>query len=140
MQEDKEHLFDTADTLALILAAARGMLATISFNRERLAAAASDELIAAVDVADLLVRGGLPFREAHGIVAELVRVAVAEGRALSSFDADELAEIAPALDREALSALLRSESWLESKISVGGTALARLREQLAEARTAQAAG
>jgi argininosuccinate lyase len=140
MQEDKEHLFDTADTLALTLAAARGMLATVSFNRERMAAAASDELIAAVDVADLLVRGGLPFREAHGVVADLVRAAIEEGRSLSTFDADELAAIAPTLDRGALVALLQEGSWLESKVSVGGTALARLREQLDAARSALAAG
>jgi argininosuccinate lyase len=139
MQEDKEHLFDTADTLALTLAAARGMLGTVSFDRERMAAAASDELIAAVDVADLLVRGGLPFREAHGVVADLVRVAVEEGRPVSSFDAEELAAIAPTLDREALVAVLQQSSWLESKVSVGGTALVRLREQLAAARSALAA-
>jgi argininosuccinate lyase len=139
MQEDKEHLFDTADTLELTLAAARGMLGTVSFDRERLAAAASDELIAAVDIADLLVRGGLPFREAHGVVADLVRVAVEEGRSVSSFDAEELAAIAPTLDREALVALLQQSSWLESKVSVGGTALVRLREQLAAARSALAA-
>ncbi len=140
MQEDKEHLFDTADTLALTLAAARGMLATVSFDRARLAEAASDELIAAVDVADLLVRGGLPFREAHGVVADLVRAAVEGGRSVSSFDAAELAAIAPTLDREALVALLQKGSWLESKVSVGGTALARLREQLAAAQSALAAG
>jgi argininosuccinate lyase len=139
MQEDKEHLFDTADTLTLTLAAARGMLATLSFDRERLASAASDELIAAVDIADLLVRGGLPFREAHGVVGDLVRVAVDERRPLSSFDADELAAMAPTLDREALVELLASSSWLESKISVGGTSLARLREQLDAARSAFAA-
>ena len=73
MQEDKEHLFDTADTLALSLAAARGMLESAAFNRERMAAAAADEMIAAVDVADLLVGTGVPFREAHGAVAGLVR-------------------------------------------------------------------
>ncbi len=139
MQEDKEHLFDTADTLALTLAAARGMLATVTFDRERLALAASDELIAAVDIADLLVRGGLPFREAHGVVADLVRAAVDEGRSVSSFDAEELAAIAPTLDREALVALLAQGSGLESKVSVGGTALARVHEQLAAARRALAA-
>src|SRR4029077_3313161 len=69
LQEDKEHLFDTADTLALTLAAARGMLAQVAFGRERMAAAAADELIAAVDIADLLVTRGVPFREAHGVVA-----------------------------------------------------------------------
>ena len=79
MQEDKEHLFDVADTLALSLAAARGMLETAAFNRERMAAAAADEMIAAVDVADLLVGAGVPFREAHGVVAGMVRVAVDSG-------------------------------------------------------------
>jgi argininosuccinate lyase len=140
LQEDKEHLFDTADTLALSLAAARGMLTTVAFKRERLAAAASDELIAAVDVADQLVRSGIPFREAHGIVAALVRAAVADGRALSSFSDGELATLAPAIDAQALRELLHRESWLESKVSVGGTALARVREQLAAARAALAAG
>ena len=73
LQEDKEHLFDAADTLELSLAAARGMLAGARFDRERMREAASDELIAATDVADLLVRLGMPFREAHGVVAGLVR-------------------------------------------------------------------
>ncbi len=140
MQEDKEHLFDTADTLALMLAAARGMLAGVSFERDRLAQAAADELIAAVDVADLLVRGGIPFREAHAIVSGLVRVAIEQGRDLSSFNDQELASLAPSLDRGELLALLAQREWLESKVSVGGTALARVREQLASARAALAAG
>ena len=140
LQEDKEHVFDTADTLALSLAAARGMLATVTFARERLAAAASDELIAAVDLADQLVSSGVPFREAHGIVAGLVRVAVADGRSLSSFSDAELAELAPAIDPQAFRALLDQHSWLESKVSVGGTALVRVREQLAAARATLADG
>ncbi|MDQ4071395.1 MAG: argininosuccinate lyase, partial [Actinomycetota bacterium] len=69
LQEDKEHLFDAADTLELCLAAADGMLRGTRFRRERMAAAASDELLAATDLADLLVRRGTPFREAHGVVA-----------------------------------------------------------------------
>ncbi|HEY4895143.1 MAG TPA: argininosuccinate lyase, partial [Solirubrobacteraceae bacterium] len=67
LQEDKEHLFDVVDTLELTLAAATGMIAGVSFRRERMSEAASDELIAATDVADLLVRLGMPFREAHGV-------------------------------------------------------------------------
>jgi len=140
MQEDKEHLFDTADTLALSLAAARGMLETAAFNRERMAAAAADEMIAAVDVADLLVRAGVPFREAHGVVAGLVRVAVDDGRTLSQLTDEEIAALAPALHPAELRALLRDRSWLESKISAGGTAKARVAEQLAAARAALAAG
>jgi argininosuccinate lyase len=140
MQEDKEHLFDSADTLALALAAARGMLETVAFRRERLAAAAADELIAAVDLADLLVGDGVPFREAHDAVSELVRVAVERGQPLSSFSDAELAGLAPGVDAAAVRALLERGSWLESKISAGGTAQARVREQLELARAALADG
>ncbi|MEA2303722.1 MAG: argininosuccinate lyase [Solirubrobacteraceae bacterium] len=133
LQEDKEHLFDAVDTLALVLAAAQGMLAGATFSRERMAAAASDELIAATDLADLLVRRGVPFRQCHGIVAGLVREAVDSGRRLSDFGPDELRAHSEHLDGE-VAELLEQRSWLESKASEGGTALPRVREQLAAAR------
>jgi argininosuccinate lyase len=126
LQEDKEHLFDAVDTLALCLAAATGMVAGARFRRERMAAAAADELIAATDLADLLVKRGTPFREAHGVIAGLVREAVDSGRSL--------ADVAvPALGEDA-AAVLSQSSWLESKVSEGGTSLARVREQLERAR------
>ena len=109
------------------------MLATISFDRERLAAAATDELLAATDVADLLVKRGVPFRKANGIVGGVVRAATERGKALSELTEDELAELAPDLDGEYY-ALLEAGAWLESKISEGGTSLARVGEQLAQAR------
>ncbi len=133
LQEDKEHLFDTVDTLELSLAAARGMLEGVRFNRGRLQQAASDELIAATDVADLLVRRGVPFRQAHAIVAGLVRVAVDTGRSLSGLSREELAGHSAALDEEYYEVLAR-RSWLESKVSEGGTASVRLQEQLDRAR------
>jgi argininosuccinate lyase len=133
MQEDKEHLFDAADTLDLCLQAAAGMLAGLSFDRERLAGAAADEMIAAVDVADMLVRRGVPFRQSHGIVAGLVREAVDSGRTLSQLTPEELARHSEALDDE-FYAVLAQHAWLESKVSEGGTALNRVREQLAHAR------
>src|ERR671921_1593260 len=97
LQEDKEPLFDAIDTLELCLRVAREMLAGIAFDRERMAAAASDESIAATDVADLLVGEGVPFREAHGIVGSLVRAAIERGKALSELTDEELGELAPAL-------------------------------------------
>src|SRR5436190_9505523 len=100
LQEDKEHLFDAVDTLELSLAAATGMLSGIAFDRERLAAAAADELIAATDVADLLVRRGVPFRQSHGIIAGLVRSALESGRSLSDLSPAELAEHSDVLDDE----------------------------------------
>jgi argininosuccinate lyase len=136
LQEDKEHLFDAVDTLELTLAAATGMVAGVRFNRERMAEAASDELIAATDVADLLVRLGMPFREAHGVVAGLVRVAVDSSRALSQLSDDELRAESELLAEHAreFRAVLERSSWLESKVSEGGTSSARLAEQLAAAR------
>jgi argininosuccinate lyase len=135
LQEDKEHLFDAADTLELSLAAADGMVGSMSFRRERLEAAASDEFLAATDVADLLVRRGMPFREAHGVVAGLVRSAIDQGKKLSELTPEELAERSPLLDEE-FYALLRDRAWLESKVSRGGTSLERVREQLERARIA----
>ncbi len=137
MQEDKEHLFDSVDTLELCLAAADGMLSSIAFRRERLAEASSDEFLAATDIADLLVRRGLPFREAHGVVAGLVRIAVSEGKPLSQLSREQLADASPLLDEE-FYAVLSNGAWLESKVSEGGTSLVRVREQLGRARAALA--
>jgi argininosuccinate lyase len=135
MQEDKEPLFDSCDTLELCLDAASGMLETITFNRDRLAAAAGDQFLAATDVADLLVRRGMPFREAHGVVAGLVRSALDQGKLLSDLGPDELAAQSPLLDDE-FYRLLQDGAWLEAKVSEGGTSLARVREQLERARAA----
>jgi argininosuccinate lyase len=136
LQEDKEHLFDAVDTLELTLAAAAGMIAGVAFDRERLREAAGDELAAATDVADLLVRLGVPFREAHGAVAGLVRTALDSGRRLSELSAEELARHSEVLaaHRDELAEALTQRSWLESKVSEGGTSLARVREQLQAAR------
>jgi argininosuccinate lyase len=134
LQEDKEPLFDAIDTLELSLRVARGMLAEIEFDRERMAAAASDELIAATDLADQLVRQGVPFREAHGIVGGVVRAAVERGKRLSELTDEELGDLAPQLQPADFRALLEQSSWLESKVSEGGTSLPRVREQLAQAR------
>ena len=135
LQEDKEHLFDAVDTLELCLAAADGMLASLTFRRERMAQAAADEFLAATDVADLLVRRSIPFREAHGVVASLVRSALDQGKTLSELTPEELASHSPLLDNEFYE-LLSERAWLESKVSEGATSLQRVREQLDQARRA----
>ncbi len=132
MQEDKEPLFDASDTLELCLAAARGMVEGARFDTARMAAAASDELIAATDLADLLVRRGTPFREAHGVIAGLVGEAASSGRPFG--------EVAVATLGEEAREVLAQSSWLEAKVSEGGTASARVREQLDLARAALPSG
>ena len=139
LQEDKEHLFDAVDTIELSITAARGMIQGSSFQRERLAEASADEMLAATDIADLLVaRCDLPFREAHGVVAGLVRTALDSNRTLSQLTPEELAAHSPALadHSEQYYDALQRKSWLESKISEGGTSLTRVKEQIVLARTA----
>jgi len=133
LQEDKERLFDAVDTIELTIAAATEMLRGMTFHRERMAAAASDEFPAATDIADMLVRRGVPFREAHGIVAGLVRHALDSGKKLSELSEEEVRaqseELLPGYYE-----LLADGAWLESKVSEGGTSLARVREQIERAR------
>jgi argininosuccinate lyase len=134
LQEDKEALFDAVDTIELCLASAERLLAGIRFDRERLATAAADDMLAATEIADLLARRGVPFREAHGIVGSLVRRAAESGRALSDLTPDELAAES-SLRAEDLDAALDTRGAIESKVSAGGTSSARLAEQLNSARS-----
>jgi argininosuccinate lyase len=133
LQEDKEPLFDAVDNLELCLEAAERMLAGLRFDRARLAEAAADELLAATDVADLLVRKGMPFREAHGVVGGLVRSALESGGKLSELSREELAAHSELLD-DSYYELFEAGRSIESKSSPGGTAAVRLREQLGAAR------
>jgi argininosuccinate lyase len=138
MQEDKEPLFDAIDTIELCLDATEGMLAGIEFDRERMEEASGDEMLAATEVADLLVRKGVPFREAHGIVGGLVRDAVERGGALSDFTPEELRRHSEHLGESYYEVLQRS-SWLESKRIAGGTGSVPLAAQIGEARETLAA-
>lgn len=138
LQEDKEHLFDAAETVEKCLAATALMLEGLRFDREAMRSAASDDLIAATDLADHLVSRGVPFREAHGTIAGLVRLAVDSGRSLSALTDDEVSAASPLL-LPAFRDVLVEGRILESKRSEGGTALDRVREQLGRAHASRAA-
>jgi argininosuccinate lyase len=129
LQEDKEPLFDAVDTVELCLRALDGMLGGIAFDRERMAEAAADEMAAATDIADLLVRRGMPFREAHGVVGGLVRLALERDVALSELDREDLARFTDLLDDEYYE-VLGEGSWLDSKLSRGGTSAESVSRQL----------
>jgi argininosuccinate lyase len=94
-------------------------------------------MLAATDVADLLVRRGMPFREAHGVVGGLVRSATESGRRLSEIPPEELREHSELLD-EGYYELLSDRGWIESKSSEGGTASSAVARQLDLARAALA--
>ena len=119
MQEDKEPLWDAIETVESSLEATAGILEDIAFDRERLEEASGDEMLAATEVADLLVRQGVPFREAHGIVGELVRDAIAADVPLSGLSREQIAARSEALPAPAARSTTRSCSgaagWSRSR-------------------------
>ncbi len=140
LQEDKEPLFDAIDTVETCLDATVGMLSGIKFDRSRLADASGDEMLAATEIADLLVAKGVPFRQAHGIVGDLVRYAIEQNRSLSELRPEELREHSALLD-DSYFEVLKRNSWLESKRIEGGTGSTALEHQIGLAReTLEAVG
>jgi argininosuccinate lyase len=129
LQEDKEPLFDALDTLGLALAAMAGLIDTVSFDHDRMRAAADAPAAAAADLAEDLVRRGMPFRDAHALVGRLVRESVDRGIPL-----DELVMTEPDLGPDALSALERGES-VRRRTSPGGAGTASVAAQLAAAQS-----
>jgi argininosuccinate lyase len=133
LQEDKEPVFDSVDTLAVLLPAFTGMVATIAYETERMAALAPQGFSLATDVAEWLVRTGVPFREAHDIAGACVRRCEELGIDLPELSDDDLAAISPALT-PAVRAVLTVEGSVTSRDARGGTAPVRVLEQIAELR------
>ena len=133
MQEDKEGLFDAADTLELCLEAAAAMLEGVTVDGVRMRAAAAVGYTTATDLADWLVREkDVPFREAHGLAARTVRAAEGRGCGLDELGDAELAAIDPRLDA-GVRTVLSVEASVASRRSLGGTAPERVREAAAAA-------
>jgi argininosuccinate lyase len=138
LQEAHEPALDAIDTLETLLPAFTGMVATLRFNTERLAELAPAGFSLATDVAEWLVKKGVPFREAHEVAGACVRACEASGRELNELTRAELAAIHPALDAGVLE-VLTVEGSLAARDGAGGTAPVRVTEQLAAARAAIAA-
>lgn len=129
LQEDKEPVFDTVDQLLLVLPAMTGLISTLRFDTARMAAAAPQGFALATDIAEWLVRQGVPFREAHELAGACVQQAEGRGVELWDLSDAELLAISAHLDasvREVLSA----EGSLAARCAFGGTAPVRVREQL----------
>lgn len=121
LQEDKEPVFDAADTLELLLPAVSGMIATLDFNTERMQELAPLGFALATDVADWLVRQGVPFRDAHELSGAAVKQAESRGVELWDLSDAEYAAISPKLTPE-LRTVLSTEGSLASRNAQGGTA------------------
>jgi len=133
LQEDKEPLFDSVEQLELLLPALAGMIATIRFDTARMAELAPAGFTLATDIAEWLVRQGVPFRVAHEAAGECVRVAEGRGVGLEELTDEEFATISPALTPEVRS-VLTVEGSIASRDAHGGTAPDRVAEQLKRLR------
>jgi argininosuccinate lyase len=133
-QEDKEPLFDTVDTLVDTLAIFAEMIPGIEVNPERMRAAAAEGHATATDLADYLVKRGMPFRDAHEAVARAVRAADAKGCDLAALPLPELQGFAREIGADVY-AVLKIEGALASRAHRGGTAPAQVLEAVRRART-----
>jgi len=131
LQEDKEPVFDSVDTLEVLLPAFTGQVATLTFNTDRMAELAPQGFSLATDIAEWLVREGVPFRIAHEVAGACVQKCEAEGIELADLTDQQFAEISPQLT-PAVREVLTVEGSVASRNSRGGTAPERVREQLDE--------
>jgi argininosuccinate lyase len=133
MQEDKEPLFDTVDTLEAVLGVLPPLLGTLTFRVERMRAAAGAQYATATDLADYLVRKGLPFRQAHEVVGRVVRHALTQGKELEALSLEELRRFSPLIEADVHRAITVDAS-LGARAVLGGTGHAAVKQQLAAAR------
>ncbi len=133
MQEDKEAIFDTFDTVAAALDVAATVIRNTRLNEERARVAATRGYMNATELADYLVRKGLPFREAHDVVGRIVLLAIEHDVELQALSLEQLRSFSSLIEEDVFEAL-SLESTLATKAQPGGTSPARVAEALAAAR------
>ena len=131
LQEDKEALFDAVDTVHLVLPVVTAIIRTLQVNPAKMRAALDEELLA-TELADYLVRKGLPFRQAHHAIGAVVRYASANNLKLSQVPLDKLQELSPLFDAD-VSAVFDFDAAVARRAAPGGTAPEAVRQQIAEA-------
>lgn len=133
MQEDKEAVFDAVDTVNACLEVTATVLSNVSFNQERAQAASSQGYMNATELADYLVRQGMPFREAHDAVGRIVLLAIDKQVELKDLALEEMRRVSPLIEADIYESLTL-EQTLATKSQPGGTARERVAESLAAAR------
>ena len=130
MQEDKEMSFDAIDTVKGCLALFTGMLATMKFNNEVMEASAKNGFTNATDAADYLVNHGVPFRDAHGIIGQLVLLCIEKDISLDELPLEEYKKISPAFEEDIYEAI-RMQTCVERRNTIGAPGLTAMKEVLA---------
>jgi argininosuccinate lyase len=134
LQEDKEPVFDTVDTVSASLAIMAELLENLEFNTDRMAEATRTGCMTATDLADYLVLKNVPFREAHGIVGRAVAYCLDKGCELPDLNLEELSRFSEVIGKDVYE-VLSVEGSVNSRISTGGTGIERLEEALLAAET-----
>ncbi len=137
LQEDKEPLFDSIDTLLLVLPAVTGMIATTEFDREKMALAAPTGFSLATEIADYLAKKTIPFSQAHEAAGKCVSLCEASGRQLHQLTDEEFLQVHPQLDG-GVRAVLTVDGALNSRTTLGGTAPALVQAQIKATQLANA--
>ncbi len=132
MQEDKQGLFDTVDKLLATLEVFAGLIGTLKVDSNRMQQVMGDSYLLATDLADYLVKKGLPFREAHRIVGELVKHAVSKGKSFQKLGLDEYRKFSPLFDKDVYG--ITTETSVSARNVVGGTAPKQVLAALSGAR------
>ena len=132
LQEDKEPLFDTVETLSQVLPLAARLVGRMEFRGDRMRAAADDPFVTATDLADHLVRQGVPFRQAHAMVGQTVRYCLDSGLRLTDLDFEQLSRLCPGVKPEVAGELALDAS-VKARTTPGGTAPARVRAAVKKA-------
>jgi argininosuccinate lyase len=132
-QEDKEPLFDTADTLLVTLEIYADMMRGITVNKDKMRQAAFEGYATATDLADYLVKKGMPFRDAHEVVALAVKQAVNKGCDLSELSLNELQVFSPTITEDVFS-VLTLEGSVASRNHIGGTAPQQVLQAITKAK------
>jgi len=139
LQEDKEPLFDTVDTVKMSLNVLSGMAGNLDFNRQRMLEEAAKGFSTATDVAEYLVTRGVPFREAHGIVGRLVAYCIAKGKDLPDLSLRELRKFYTGFDDEVY-AVIPVKKAVNARHTIGGTAKKEVLRQIGEAEKKKGPG
>jgi len=133
MQEDKEAIFDSVDTVKQCLSVFAPMIATMRVNAENMRSAAAKGFINATDGADYLVGKGLPFRSAYKVVGEIVAYAIREEKTLEQLTLEEYRQFSPLFEEDVYEAI-DMKNCVAKRISAGGTSPEQVRKQIAWAR------
>jgi argininosuccinate lyase len=134
LQEDKEPLFDSIDTISLALEVFTEMISGMDVNRAKTTAAASDPMLLATDLADYLVNHGVPFRQAHEVIGKLVAYSIEQKRGFGEMTLAEFQQFSPAFEAD-VTACLNLETALAARMGIGAPSPQNVKAQLARWRT-----